>query len=410
MKLLFISNLYPPNHLGGWEMLAREVAEQLTARGHTVSVLTSTFGQPVPNESGVYRQLQLETDVYYYRPQQVLRFPSDTRQNRQVFDRVLDSVMPDVVVIWGLWNLSRQVAMWTEQRLGSKVVYYLGGTWPIEPSAHEQYWEGSANSLPGRLFKRTLRQLLKALLKTEWRPYQLRYENSIACSKALRDDIVRGGADVADAKIIYHGIEPELYRVAAQQRCPDPQGTTRVVFVGSVLPAKGVHTAVEAIGILASKPDSSTITLDILGKGHPEYEQRLHDMVAHYHIEDRVRFHQPIPRAELPGFLAKFDVLVMPSTWEEPLARISQEAMASGLVLVGTLTGGTKEILIDGENGLAFEKEDASGLARQLQRLAADPALHVRLTEAAWQTVNANFTITHMIDQMESYLGDVAER
>jgi len=176
------------------------------------------------------------------------------------------------------------------------------------------------------------------------------------------------------------------------------------------LPAKGVHTAVEAMGLLAQSPASTAITLDILGKGHPEYEQQLHDMVKQYHIEDRVRFHQPIPRAELPAFLAGFDILVMPSTWEEPQARISQEAMASGLVLIATLTGGTKEILIDDENGLAFEKEDAAGLAQQLRRLAADPALRTRLAEAAWQTVNANFTITHMIDQMEAYLRDVAGR
>jgi len=42
--------------------------------------------------------------------------------------------------------------------------------------------------------------------------------------------------------------------------------------------------------------------------------------------------------------------------------------MAAGLVLVATLTGGTKEILVDGENGLAFQPEDALGLAAQLRR------------------------------------------
>jgi len=410
MKILFVSNLYPPNHLGGWEMLCHEVATEMQARGHHVTILTSTFGQPVPDEPDVIRRLRLETDIYYYRPQQVLRFWSDTRANRQVVDEAFAAIKPDIVVIWGLWNVSRQVAIWAEEHAGSKVVYYLAGTWPIEPSAHEAYWDGPANSVGGKIFKRILHAPIRAALRTEWRPYRLRYEHAIVCSKALRDDIVRGGVPIQNAQIIYHGIDADLYRLAAQKRTPDSTGALRVVFVGSVLPQKGVHTAVEALGLLANDPKSTPMTLHILGKGHPEYEQRLRAMVQQYRIEDRVTFHAPIPRSELADFLARFDALVLPSTWEEPQARISQEAMASGLVLVGTLTGGTKEILIDEQNGLAFEKEDAQGLARQLQRLAIDPELRAKLTHAAWQTVSEGFTISHMIDQMESYLADVAAK
>ena len=136
-----------------------------------------------------------------------------------------------------------------------------------------------------------------------------------------------------------------------------------------------MHTAIEALAWLSRHAEGSQISLDILGAGHPQYEDRLQRMVNEYKLGDRITFHRPIPRAQLPDFLANFDVFVLPSVWEEPQARISQEAMASGLVLVGTLTGGTKEILVDGVNGLAFVRENAEELADQLMRLAHDAVL-----------------------------------
>jgi glycosyltransferase involved in cell wall biosynthesis len=398
--------------LGGYEQLCHEVAAQLTARGHQVSVLTSTFhvpGRENGQEPAVRRELRLASDVYYYRPQQVLRYGGDTRANLRIVRETLREIAPDAVVVWGMWKLSPLVAAEVERIVGSRVAYYFANEWPNEPGAHEEYWDGAEAGLAGRLFKNALRGPVRRVLRAEWRPYHLRYEHPIMCSRAVRDHLVKAGVPVQHAAVIYHGINPEPYREAmAHRQRPASDGTLRVVFVGSLLPQKGVHTAVEAIGRLAKAGFELPVTLDILGAGHPDYEEQLRKSVADWHIGDRVTFHKPIERTRLAAFLAEYGVLVLPSVWEEPQARISQEAMAAGLVLVGTLTGGTKEILTDRHNGLAFGAEDAQGLADQLQVLARDPALRRRLTEAGWETVNAGFTITRMIDQLESYLTEIA--
>ena len=120
-------------------------------------------------------------------------------------------------------------------------------------------------------------------------------------------------------------------------------------------------------------------------------------------------FHNPIPREQLPEFLAGYNALVLPSIWEEPLALISEEALAAQLVLIGTLTGGTKELLDPGVNGLAFPPEDANALAQQLCQLATDPALRRRLAQAGWQTVNEHFTMAHMLNELETYLHQIAK-
>ena len=411
MNLLFISNFYPPQHLGGYEMLCHEVATHLEARGHQVVVLTSTYGLDAnaPPEPGIHRRLKLENDVHYYQPGHVLRYWADKRTNRTALQELLAQVAPDVVVIWGLWNLSRLVAVWTEAARGSRIVYYLSDQWTAEPSAHKVYWDGPATNRLNAWFKRILRLPVRLALHEDWGVYKLRLENAIVCSQAVRDNLVKAGVSVGHAKVIYHGIDPLPYRQAREQHQTTPAAPAlRVVFVGTLAPHKGVHTAIESLGHLRKDDPSIAISLTVLGAGHPDYQARLEQLVARWQLADCVTFRRPIPRTQLPAFLVQFDVLVMPSVYEEPQARISQEAMAAGLVLVATLTGGTKEILEHEANGLAFAPEDAQGLAVQLRRLIQDVNLGPRLRQAGWQTVSEGFTISRMIDEFEAHLAAVA--
>ena len=109
-------------------------------------------------------------------------------------------------------------------------------------------------------------------------------------------------------------------------------------------------------------------------------------------------------------FSANIDVLLMPSIWEEPLARIMQDALAAGLVFVATRTGGTKEILIDDVNGLGFATDDPDDLARQIRRLIDAPALRSQLRIAGVQTAKEKFDLARMVDEIEAYLVAVSER
>jgi glycosyltransferase involved in cell wall biosynthesis len=70
----------------------------------------------------------------------------------------------------------------------------------------------------------------------------------------------------------------------------------------------------------------------------------------------------------MPGLLRKFDVLVLPSIWPEPFSRAVLEGLVSGLVVVATRSGGTPEIIVDGENGLLFTPNDPEELAKKIAR------------------------------------------
>jgi len=121
-------------------------------------------------------------------------------------------------------------------------------------------------------------------------------------------------------------------------------------------------------------------------------------------LQGFVTFHNTISKEEMPAFLQGFDILVFPSIYQEPLARMVQEAMLSGLVVVGTTTGGTKEILRHGENGLTFAPEDVEGLADQIDWLRTDPDLYDRLAQSGRDTVLDKFTLEKMVDEIETFL------
>jgi len=407
MKILILSNFYPPHHIGGYGMLCMEVAEGLANHGHTFKVLTSQHGVDNPTVDGhIYRFLSLESDIHFYKPGQGLRYPSAKRRNLAYFHQLITSYQPDLIFIWGMWSLSKELAAEAERIFGSRVIYYMANPWPIEPNMHQVYWDEPAHKLTRRPAKMAMRIPARILLRDEWKSVPLQFEHAPCCSEALRTQLLEANVILQDAPVIYEGIDLALYLAQSDQR-PISQ-RLRLLFVGILAKHKGVHTIIEALTLLSPTQLAQT-ELTIVGSGHPEYEAYLRKLVVDNDLSEYITFHPPIPRSELPAMLGEFDVLLLPSTWEEPLARIMQEGLASGAVVVGSATGGTKEIIINEENGLLFPAENSRGLANALNQLMDDPNLRRKLAENGRQTAIEKFDIVRMVREINSYILNVVK-
>jgi glycosyltransferase involved in cell wall biosynthesis len=289
--------------------------------------------------------------------------------------------------------------------LPGRVVYYLSDYWPSAQNMHTTYWQKPARKSLMRFPKRVLSALAQAKLTRTGCP-ELRFEHVICVSKAVRDNLIAAGVPVENARIIHGGTDVARFSTAAGHSRTYDQ--LRLLYAGQLVSHKGVHTAIEAMALLSNSQPPDRIRLTLIGSGHPQYETFLRDLVIRKDLQEYVFFRGALNRDEMPDALQQFDVLIFPSIYEEPLARMTQEAMVAGLVVVGTTTGGTNEILVEGENGLTFAAEDAACLAKQIARLAADSELCRRLAEAGRQTVLAKFTLERMITEIEEYLRNVA--
>jgi glycogen(starch) synthase len=410
MRILFLSNFFPPARPGGYTQWCHEVAERLAERGHTIGVLTSRYelAKAPGSEQNIYRLLHLEGDLAYYQPLHFFtRWKKQHRENLFFLEQTVKKFAPDLIFVWGMWALSKALPALAEQLLPGRVVYYLSDYWPSALDMHTTYWQSSTRRSPMQVPKRVLGKVAMSMLTDEIQP-DLKLEQVICVSARVRALLVEAGLPIQHAHIIHGGTDIE--RFPGVRRQDDLSGNLKLLYAGQLVRHKGVHTAIEAMAKLVNERSINQITLTLVGSGHPDYEAYLRDLVARGHLHDIVTFHEPVSKDKMPAILQQFDVLIFPSIYEEPLARMTQEAMASGLVVVGTTTGGTLEILRDGETGLTFAPEDADGLAKQVARLITDPDLRCRLAQAGRQTVLENFTLDKMVKEIEAYLVDCFDK
>jgi glycogen(starch) synthase len=412
MRILFLTNFYPPHELGGQGQSCQQVVEGLRKRGHATLVLTSMHGtNNLPSdEFGIHRWLYLEMDLV---PRQhgLVFFTKRKVREQLSLDRLealVDQFNPDIIFIWGMWNLPRSLPALAEARCPGKVVYRFAEYWPTLPSQHEMYWRTPGRNLLSRLPKKLLGRIALYVLARENHHIPLRFEHAICVSSATRRILVDAGIPIAAARIIHTGIDTQKYIYRpTQHHSDDSRQTTRLLYAGRLAADKGVETAINAMHELISERGLENLRLDIAGSGSTDYEDHLRFLVAKANLEDYISFLGWVPPKEMPGMLQNHEILVVPSVWPEPLSRMILEGMISGLVVVATRTGGSPEVIKSGENGLLFASGDAKDMARKVVALSADPELRRKLARVGQQTVRERFNYIKMLDEIEAYLQEV---
>ena len=411
MKILFLSNYYPPHILGGYEQWCCEVAEELASRGHELFVLTSRPpyrpSQIEQNGVQVYRDLHLEVDSGVFGTAvKLLRDRNQLEEsNLEYVRKVVSDAKPDVALVWGSWNIPRSVPAYLEELMAGHLGYYFCDYWPALPSAYLQQLKNPSRHRFSRIPKKILVPLLIKGLERE-KPVQLGLENPICVSRALRERLVRFGFRIANAQVIYVGTRPVDF-AEAQTGTYQASDGLKLVYVGRLTPDKGVHTAIQALAQIP-RNTAETIILDIFGKGDWSYERKIRSLVREYGLANRISFRGTIPREKLPDVLSHYDALVLPSEWEEPFARIVLEAMAAGLIVIGSNIGGTTEVIMDGQTGLLFPAGDANALSGQILRLRDDRHLREKLSHAGRVLIANRFTLGQMVDKLEGVLHKIA--
>jgi glycogen(starch) synthase len=412
VRLLVLSNLYPPHFLGGYELGCRDVVEALRAREHEIAVLTSTYGVNGPHVEGhVYRCLMSE----WSRPSR--RFPSYVRHafrqeevNRRAFHEVVAAFGPDLLYVWNPANISLSLVMMAEE-MGLPVAYFVSDEWMTRWIAHQSWlalWAPKPRKRLARYVRPALRALARARQLPTWEQYargerRLQYRHVQLASRYLLEALQGAtGGPRQGWEVIHWGVDAERFSPAEGAAARGG----RLLYVGQVMRHKGVHTAVEAVRILRQELGYPDATLDVVGggTGARRYVDRLRRTIARHRLGGAVRLSGPVDRRDLPQVYRDHDVLIFPSVWNEPFSITMLEAMATGVPVVGTLTGGTGEALRDGWNALTFEKEDARACATQIARLFADRALYDCLRSNARRTVVERFTLDRMVDAIETSL------
>ncbi len=403
LEILVVSNLWPPHFVGGYELGASEVASHLAARGHRVTVLTSMFGELGPTIDGnVHRVLFSLIRRRNLGPRQLLaESVSSARAGRRV-RRLLRSTRFDIVYLFSPVGLNSALL---EQltTTGRSVVAYVSDDWVSQ-------WPRC-----DRLFEKWMRPRPypwtdgnRVLVLARW---ALRRAGVFACnpevpirhaqfvSRYVRGISIGRLPLLASEMIIPWGIDIGRYPFRARM----PGELRNWILVGQVEAHKGVQTAVDAVALLRSQGEPVTMT--IYGSDTTAFARALRERVARSGLASHVRFAGARPREQLPGeAYHRGGLFLLPSVWKEPFSITLLEAFASGIPVLATSTGGTGEIVRDGETATVFEAEDAAHLAAQYQNLLRHPARASVMASRARRIVEEYLDIEAMVDRVESHL------
>jgi glycosyltransferase involved in cell wall biosynthesis len=154
----------------------------------------------------------------------------------------------------------------------------------------------------------------------------------------------------------------------------------RFGFLGHLGPAKGSHLIVEVAR--AIDPGQAIFLLYGGGDGYADRELSQPSRTLPH-----IRYLGPYRRHELQTILDDFDVLVVPSLWEETLGLVAMEGLAAGLPVLAVRTGGIPDMVHDGVNGLLFRPGDAAALGEKIRFLLEEPGRIVELSRGTQGTV-----------------------
>ncbi|MFZ2486805.1 MAG: glycosyltransferase family 4 protein [Anaerolineae bacterium] len=409
MRILVLSNYYPPFEVGGYEQLCRDIANRLAERGNIIAVLTSNRGVEkgnFPLEPFVYRLWQIQP-VFDSKPGVIAQFfltrNKIATQNRQIFQQIIREFRPDVVFIWNLQGLPHELTLDAEALTGVAVVYWLAAYTPAEPDLFWRYWASS----PGKRsylqpIKTALGKLAIAQMQREGKPVRPVMQHVAVVSDYMRRKGWQEGTLPAHAEVIYNGVETDLFFRPVPP--PDTPPPMNFLLAGRVSEDKGIHIAVEAIGKLARSRPQRDFHLLLAGSGPETYLTRLQQLAADYQITDLISFLGWLPREQMPALMHRSHVLILTSIYPEAFARVVLEGMAAGLAVVGTMTGGTGEILRHDVTGLACAPDNSDDMVQQMARILQEPMLRYQLASRAQSIVLQQYTMNRMVDQIENLL------
>jgi spore coat protein SA len=222
----------------------------------------------------------------------------------------------------------------------------------------------------------------------------------VFCSEFLRNEVTAAFPNhFQKTHVVYNGADSNMFKAEFRtQRFPP-----KIVYTGRLVPFKGVHVLMDAMRILGSEGVSATCTIvggSAFGKCKPtRYVQEL----------ERTR----PGNTELVGYkagkefasiLRQADIFCCPSIWNDPFPLAPLEAMAAGLPVVASRTGGIPEALAFG-GGILVPPNDADALARALKRLIEDAPYRNRLGKEAAEASRGHFVWDSVRSQYDSVIG-----
>lgn len=229
------------------------------------------------------------------------------------------------------------------------------------------------------------------------------FSDRIVINSQFSLDVLRRSAAwlAGRTTIVYNAVSGPLEVEPAR---PEPTGPIRLLFVGRLSHRKGPHIAIEAVRLLRER--GRDVHLDLLGAvfpGNESYEDGLREQIAAGGLADAVRFLGFRPA--IWDTVAESDIVVIPSTVDEPFGNTAVEASLAGRPLIVSDIAGLKEASQAASSRIAVPASDPVSIADAVETIADDwPGYRARATVDA-EVVADRFSFRQYADGLIAAIG-----
>jgi glycosyltransferase involved in cell wall biosynthesis len=196
----------------------------------------------------------------------------------------------------------------------------------------------------------------------------------VSHSHFLKEVVEQAGVDVP-ILVLPNGHDLTWQRATPSAR-RDRQGI-RFGTLSHLAPIKGIHLAIDAIGMLPAEAKAELLVFGGIDRESPYGQKIVQDAATNSRIQLRGVYRHE----ELEQVFSELDAVLVPSQWYENAPLVIQEAFAARKPVIASNLGGMAEAVRHGVNGLLFRPGDAVDLSRQMLALIQDPALLTKLGE-----------------------------
>ena len=371
-KILVVTNLFPPQELGGYGRKLWEFSAGLVARGHDVLILTSDspyLDKPADESEmvleGRVRRMMCLTGEWRDGRTSLVGGPAQQAQiiqnNAALVLKTAGEFRPDFVLLGNLDFMGVTLVQKLVER-GLPVIHSLG------------------NQTPGYSLQECFRNPLYTLAPA---------------SNWLGQNFVKQGFSAPRMETVYPGARIDRFY---KYLLPDCR-RLRIAYASLMMPYKGPQLLVHALIQLhrAGVDFEAEIAGDTTDQA---FVDALAKAVADCGLSEKVKFIGYQGRKGLASLFARCNVLAFPSQFDEPFGITQVEAMASGMIVVTSGRGGTREIVQHGINGLVFEAGNPDSLAQNLLSIAMDEEMRIKLQRNA-RARAIELSVTASVERLE---------
>lgn len=397
MRIAFLTRITVEHGVaGGMEQHGRSLCEGLTARGHQVVTITTAHpaGQ-VETFGSAGRSLFVAAPSGRY-SRAWDRFSTETlmrEHGRAPFDVMISQSAGAQALI----NLARH-------RLGLATVVILHGTLGSEWRTRRRDVATPLGAL------RAARFLLSVPSQARrWQQVRGHVAGWLAVSTAVGQAWQREmRLPTGSVRVVHNGVDTARFRPdgrAGPAICAAldvAEGTPLLVAAGRLEREKGYQIVIEALRHMRLRERSPVLIIAGAGRERAALERlaERHGVAA--------RFLGQVPNSELPPLLAAADLFVLPSLRDEGFPVSVIEAMACGVAVLASRTGGVPEAVVDGVNGRLLPMGDVAAWARAIDELLEDKRRRRAMGALARQTAEGRFSKEAMVAGVEQVVADAA--